>query len=215
MRRITARAYGPTRGRSIVARLTLENADPANKVVVGKQVGFWVEAVWDKLVPEEILRDAWKLAFKTVAMSTRPQAAVAGGAGAFWAALRRIGWTAPTIDTIRINDGTVLYFGQGNPPNGTEPVDPRALKKYIADDWEVAELSRSTLARDLADVAGRRGYARCKDAADGTQAMQEGGRAAFVETEQEGRKVDVWRRAKFMTSEVGPIPWLSPGLYRG
>ena len=36
LRRMVARTYGPMRGRSVAARLALENADPANRAVVGK-----------------------------------------------------------------------------------------------------------------------------------------------------------------------------------
>ena len=80
MRRLVARAYGPMQGRSVTARLWIEEVDPAF-VVLRKQVTHWVQAVWDDLLPMDVMQDAWKLAFKEVAMSARPHAAATGGGG--------------------------------------------------------------------------------------------------------------------------------------
>ena len=207
MRRMAARAYGPIQGRSITARLWMEEADPGH-VIIRKQVGQWVQAVWDDLLPSDVLHDAWRLAYKTVALSTKPHAAAAGGAGVYWSALRRLGWTAPSIDTVRIRDGTILYFGKGDPPEGTEGVDPKAIMKYLKEDLEDEVLLRSGLARELADVAGRQGYARCKEMGVEQGVRRNGGCAAFGEEEQEARQAESWRRARFVSNEVGPMPWL-------
>ena len=178
MRRMAARAYGPMQGRSVAARLWMEDADPAY-VVLRKQISHWVQAVWDGLLPRDVMQDAWKLAFKEVAMSTKPHAAATGGAGTYWSALRRLDWSAPSVDTVRIADGTVLYFGDGDPPEGAEPADMRAVLKYAKDDLEYAALKNSGLARQLADVAGRNGYARCKGGGRPQEGEMEGGAHCF------------------------------------
>ena len=209
MRRMAARAYGPMQGRSVTARLWMEDADPAF-VILRKQVVHWVEAVWSDLMPMAVMHDAWKLAFKEVAMSVRPHAAATGGAGTYWSALRRLGWTAPTVETVRIADGTVLYFGKGDPPEGTEAADLRAIIKYLKEDLESMALLNSGIARELADVAGKQGYARCKEGAVAQERMREGGRPAFGEVEQEERQAELWRGARYERGEAGPMPWLEP-----
>ena len=209
VRQMTARAYGPTGGRSITARLLLEGVDPLH-VIVRKQIGFWIHAVWDELLPRNILQDAWMHAYKHVAMSERPHAAVAGGAGAFWSALIRAGWSSPSIETVKTADGTVLYYGRGNAPEGTEAADPRAIMKYLQYDIEQKQLADSELARDLADIAGRRGYARCKEDNIGQAIGEGGGRQAYGELESEVRQSDVWRRARFSYGDMGPVPWIEP-----
>ena len=179
-------------------------------VAIRKQIGFWIDALWDELLSRDIMQDAWIHACRHVAMSERPHAAVAGGAGAFWSALIRVGWSSPSIETVKIACGTVLYFGKGNPPVGTEAADPRAIMKYLQDDIEQKQLANSELARDLADTAGRRGYARCKEGGAGQAMGESRGREAYGEAEREAKQSDVWRRARFSYGDMGPVPWIEP-----
>ena len=61
LRRETARAIGPVRGRSIVARLTVNRCDP-ELTIVSKAVFPWLQAVWEQRLDSVILRHAWKQA---------------------------------------------------------------------------------------------------------------------------------------------------------
>ena len=141
-------------------------------------------------------------------MSTKPHAAATGGAGVHWSALRRLGWTAPSMETVRIGDGTILYFGKGDPPEGTEGADPKAIMKDLKEDLEDEALLRSGVAREMADVAGRQGYARCKEMGAEQGGRRNGGSAAYGEGDQEAKQAESWRRARFVCNEAGPMPWL-------
>ena len=164
IRGMTARAYGKVSGRSVTARLIAEDNDPAFHAVVQKQVFMWICAVWDELLPQDVMQDAWRLGCKKVGMSFRPHAGVTGGAGAFWSALRRVGWSAPAWNAVKTREGKVLHFGKEAPPAGTQLVDPRSIMKYLRDEYEESALSQSQLALDLEDIGGARGYPRCKAA---------------------------------------------------
>ena len=52
-------------------------------------------------VGEEDMVDAWRYAVRIVGMSTRPNRVVEGGAGAYFAALRRVGWKAPSAHSLK------------------------------------------------------------------------------------------------------------------
>ena len=64
------------------------------------------------------MKKAWRHAAINVGMAARPNAMVQGGAGAMMAALRRLSWTTPQPDTLRTNDGDLLYFGDGQNAGG-------------------------------------------------------------------------------------------------
>ncbi len=162
IRSLAARTFGKVAGRSVTARLLAEGAD-CGLTIIAEAVGDWTRAVWSKLLDASVFEDSWRLAVVEVAASSRPNAAVAGGAGAFIAALKRIGWTAPSYDTVRTRDGTVLSFGsRGDLRDGQVTADPYAVLKWAKDDYEIAAASVSQLAMDMADLSGGRGYARAK-----------------------------------------------------
>ena len=98
-RSLAAAAYGSTQGRSVTARLALEKADPGRQVVV-EAVATWAAAWWDNQMDHEVMHDAWRYAIKAVGMSARPNAAVKGGAGAYFVALRRLQWKAPSVHSV-------------------------------------------------------------------------------------------------------------------
>ena len=135
LRSMAARARGRMGGRSVTARLLVEDADPAYYAVIKKQIGAWIAAVWDEGVQGDILRDAWRWGVKKVGASLRPHAAVTGGAGAFWSALRRVGWTSPSWHSVRTRNGKILYFGKDAAPEGTAAVDPCSIYEYLKDDY--------------------------------------------------------------------------------
>ncbi len=211
----TARSYGQLRGRSVTARLLMENNDPG-LAVVQKPIMAWVEGVWDSLLTEGQFQQAWRFAAADVGLAARPNARIIGGGGAMWAALRRLGWSAPSHHSLKTREGTVLYFGDARAPDGTVAADPRTVAKYIADEYEQVALQQSQLSRDLADVAGTRGYPRTKpvetSAAIGPHLQPEPPvpAAAYGEGELERGAAETWRRGRYVCDDVGPMPWLWP-----
>ncbi len=208
MRAMVASAFGPTAGRSTSVRLLLEEADPVF-IVVARPIMQWISAVWDGSIEVRHMADAWKLAAMEVGASARPNSAVTGGAGAYWAALRRVGWTAPTHDTIKMQDDAIVFFGARATPQGTQAMDPSTIKHYLEDEYERKVSMASQLARDINDVAGIRGYPRIKTTtADGSTEAAIG--VAYGSTHEEAKSAATWRRGKFEVEDDGIIPWLWP-----
>ena len=213
LRTQTAAAFGPCRGRSTTARLLLENAD-VGQVLVLKSVAAWVSGAWDNLVEQETLAAALRAAQVTsMDAHSRPRG-ILSGASAYLDALQQIGWSAPSFDSVRTRTGHVLYFGSGPLPTGAFSADPRLVKLSAKDDYEVRAMISSTVARDLADLLGTRGYPsseRTALAAAQSLGLQLDEEAVPVkETEDEMGAADLWRRGKFEHSADGPIPWLWP-----
>ncbi len=204
MRRGVAAATGPLNGRSVSARLLMGGRDPGVTVTVGA-VCDWVNAWWDRLVPREDMADALRLAHKTVGLSVRPNAAVRGGAGAFIAALRRLSWAAPRADAVRTRDGTILFFGDGPPPEGTWSADPRSVKRWALDDYEVAVMSKSVVAQDINTVGGARGYGRAVDTVGAA-----GGVRYYGDDEHGAALCGVWRRSQYEMVDGLAVPWIWP-----
>ncbi len=211
----TARTYGLLQGRSVTARLLMENNDPG-LAVVKKPVMAWAEGVWDSLLTADQFHQAWKFAAVDVGLSTRPNARIFGGSGAMWAALKRLGWSAPSHHSFKTRDGTVLYFGDAKAPAGTVVADPRTVAKYVDDDYEQVVLQQSQLARDLAAVAGMRGYPRAKPVHTDTTSETQGQRepsipaATYGQGELERAAAETWRHGRYECNDLGPIPWLWP-----
>ncbi len=204
MRRGVAAATGPLNGRSVSGRLLMGGRDPGITVTVGA-VCDWVNAWWDRLVPREDMVDALRLAHKTVGLSSRPNVAVRGGAGAYVAALRRLSWAAPRADAVRTRDGTLLFFGDGPPPDGTWAADPRTVRRWALDDYEVAVMSKSTIAQDINAVGGGRGYGRAVDTAEASGRVK-----YFGDAEPEAALCGVWRRAQYEAIDGLAVPWIWP-----
>ena len=59
----------------------------------------WVIAWWDGDMDKEAMHDAWRYAIKAVGMSARPNAAVKGGAGAFFRGPQE-NWLAIAVGTL-------------------------------------------------------------------------------------------------------------------
>ena len=62
----------------------------------------------------------------------------------------------------------------------------------------------------MADVVGRPWYARCKEVGTEQEGWQEGGAPAYGETDHEAKQAELWRGARFVGCETGPLPWLGP-----
>ena len=56
-----AKTFGQIEGKSVTARLLMEEADPMLRVI-DKAVMTWVCAVWDRLIGQDDLREAWRVA---------------------------------------------------------------------------------------------------------------------------------------------------------
>ena len=196
-----ARGYGNVDGRSVTARLALEGVDPGKEGVV-EAIMCWVNAVWDVLMPIEWMKDAWRYAFTAVGMAARPNVEVRGGCGALFAASRRITWTAPAPDALRASDGTILYYGRGGVPPGAYMADPRAVKRWVCDEYEKAAAAQSQVARDIHDLLGIRGYPRAKEIVEGDRRSS----CAWKHGARE-RASHSWRRARFEVSDGAIIPW--------
>ncbi len=203
IRRGVAAATGSLAGRSVSARLLMTGRDPGVTVTVGA-ICDWVTAWWDELVPHGCMSDALKRAQQTVGLSARPNVAVRGGAGAYVAALRRLSWAAPRADVVKTRDGTLLFFGDGPPPEGTWASDPRTVRRWALDDYEVAVMGTSMVAQDINIVGGGGGYGRAVESGVG------GGQRYYGDTEVEAALCGVWRRAHYECAEGLLIPWVWP-----
>ncbi len=204
VRTMMAKTLGPLGGRSATARLLMEKCDPGLQVVV-LPIMEWFNAVWGKVIPMDVMQDAWRWAIKTVGTSARPNSVVQGGAGAFVAALRRIGWSTPSAHAVVTCDGSLLYLGDGAPPPGAFVIDPRTLRKWATDDCEAAALANSQLTRDIMDIGGSRGYPRCVD-----QGTDPSPSRAYGSTEAEARLGRSWRLGRFATRNGDLMPWIWP-----
>ncbi len=101
----------------------------------------WAEAWWEGTVEQEEMTAAWRYAVKAVGVAARPNAVIAGGAGTFVASLRRLGWRTPSPDSVITAKGEILFFGDGNPPEAAHAVDPRALRRWLTDEYEAVVLT--------------------------------------------------------------------------
>ena len=204
VRAMMAKTRGKMGGRSTSARLYMEEADPGVNVVV-EPVMQWVEAWWEGIISKETMEEAWRYAIKEVGMAARPNVKVEGGAGALMASLRRLNWTMPRPDTFRTSDSVLLYFGDGEAPEGTHAADPKAVKKWLLEAHELEIMRNSSIAKDINNVVGAAGYGREKGSARGERQT-----VYFGETQQEERAAAIWRRPRFQHIEGQIIPWLWP-----
>ena len=205
-RSLAAAAYGSYSGRSITARLALEQADPGRDAVTGP-IMDWIMAWWDDSMDKEVMHDAWRFAIKSVGMSGRPNAAVRGGAGAFFAALRRLHWQPPSVHPIKTRDGTLLFFGEERTPEGAIAADPRTICRWARDDYAIVFGLNSQVARDISDIGGARSYARAKEEA---ARAEDGSRKAYGATDEEARLGMSWRRARYEMEGDILVPWFWP-----
>ncbi len=167
LRSAVAAAVGKMRGRSVTARLAMDGNDPGARVVV-QPIDEWAQAWWASLAGRSEMTDAWKHAAKSVGMAARPNAAVIGGAGSFFASLRRLGWKSPSPDSVITQDGLILFFGDGHPPSGAQAVDPRSLRKWALDEYEKIAMLSSKVTSDINANGADNGYGRAKESGAGT-----------------------------------------------
>ena len=207
-----AKSFGPIEGRSTTARLLLEEADVSLTVAI-KTVMSWVCGAWDGLIEDAVLQRAWKQACISNITAGKRRGALTGAA-AYVTALHQLGWSAPSVHSVRTRMGHILYFGSETVPSGAYSADPSFIKIVAKEDYECIALASSTLAKDLADLSGLRGYP--KDDRHAQAALRDieaaGGDDLLPGTrvEAETRAAAVWRRGRFEHSIDGPLPWLWP-----
>ena len=210
----TARTYGPLEGKSTTARLLMEEADVRSKLAV-KTVMDWVQGVWDNVVEKEAmaaaLRGAWT---EHMALAGVVRGALTG-ATAYLSALGQMGWAAPSVDCVRVKDGTLLYFGEGAVPEGAHAADPCLIRKWAAEDYEAVAMTASTVAKDMADLCGARGYPFNEQLASMTASLGaaepgDDSTAAYRGAEAEVQAAGLWRRGRFEHEGGVPVPWLWP-----
>ena len=91
-----------------------------------------------------------------------------------------------------------------------------ATWRIVVDDYEEVAISQSTLARDMADLSGRRGYpGEVRSAKSVLREMDQGyhtGSSTLDSsaTEDEAKAAALWRRGRFVHLDDGPVPWLWP-----
>ena len=139
MRRAASRVFGRIGGGSTLARLTINQADPAWEAV-RRSVWAWATAVWNESVDRDLMQRAWQHAVRESIKSRAPSISSGGAAGAFIDAISRVDWTSPSYRAVKTIDGTILLLDQ---------VPPKTLVRHLQDDFQIVTASASKLADRL------------------------------------------------------------------
>ena len=143
MRRAAARAIGPTKGRSIAARLAVNKIDPA-WTVINRTVMIWASAIWDAAVCPRIMQHAWRYALRRAIETGRPSISAGGAAGALIDAVSQVEWRMPSFNSLRTREGTILLLDQ---------VPPKTVFRFLQDDYAIVSASRSCIATQVTQSA--------------------------------------------------------------
>ena len=187
MRRAAGRTIGRMKGRSLTARLAVNDCDPAWDTLQAPILA-WVRAVWDGRIPRRTLFRAWLHGRVVAQKPVRPLAAAGGAAGAFVALLKRIGWSSSSFDTVTTSEGITLSL---------DTVAPKTVERYLADDYRITTAASSSLAAELQ---------RGKSIVGGYTAIQSGGLEAEHLPKQGGGRTSCpkWQACALVSAcEVG------------
>ena len=165
VRSLAAFTYGKLGGRSTTGRLALRKADPAIPLL-GAPVKAWLTAVWNRSLDSDTLQCALTAAQAGLLKGNNPHTAVQGGAGAYVAALVRVGWKAPAVDVIVGHMGNFLRLGQG--------CDVRMLLRLFEERVTQVLLNQSSVAEELCDRARHNGYGSQHCLQDGANPIHDG-----------------------------------------
>ena len=167
MRRSAGRALGKIRGRSLTARLAVNQCDPGWDAVRGP-IMAWTTEAWTSRVPRRTMQRAWMQGQITVNRSSRHHMSSGGAAGAFFTAINAVGWRSPAYNVVITADGTSIDLSQEA---------PRTVERFLRDDYSITSSSSTSIAKTMnsspADRVG--GYAARCHAADGTTYEQYNG----------------------------------------
>ena len=151
LRSLAASTYGNFGGASTTGRLALRSADPAVPLLCSP-VKAWLTAIWERSLDAETLRCALTAAQASIMGSNNPHTAVQGGAGAYVAALLRVGWKASAIDVIVDQQGETLHLGQ--------ECDVKMVLRLFEERLTQVLLNLSSVADELSGRARHNGYGR-------------------------------------------------------
>ncbi len=202
---MAAGAFGPMGGRSVWGRLGVRGADHRASLILAP-IKAWLEAVWEGRVEQEELLAAWRYAQRVTGLSKRPHASAHGAARSFIAALTRVGWRSPAVDTVLTREGHMLRIGE---------VDVVMVMRCAEDDLAVQMGVDSAIGRDINDLLGERGHYRALAGVPpgSVRVSEEGlGRGMHVAgtTPMEEASARIWRGARFQSHDGKIIPWLLP-----
>ena len=149
IRSVAASTFGNQKGRSTTVRLALRKADLAVPLM-RSPVKAWLTAVWDRSLDADTLRGALTAAQAAALRGGNPHAAVQGGAGAYVAALFRVGWRAPSIDVVVDHLGNLIRIG--------ENCDVRMFLRLFEERLAQVLLNLSSVAEEIRGKAKHHGY---------------------------------------------------------
>ena len=135
MRKAAGSTLGRRQGRSLTARLTVNQCDPGWDATRNPIVA-WANEAWLARVPRRTMQRAWMQGQLTVNRSAKPHASAGGAAGSFFAALRTVGWSSPTYDSVITLDGTTLMLSQN---------DSKTVQRFLWDDYQVSTAAATSL----------------------------------------------------------------------
>ena len=196
IRGVMAQMYGSMNGRSTTARLAVRATEPSYSLILAPLRAWW-KAVWDGILPPDILQAAIRGASRTAEGAGHLRhCSVEGGAGAFLSSLSRIGWRARGIDEVVTVSGLNLKLG--------EDCDPKMLLRLARKDLEAAIAADSDLAATLTSIATPDGYHRASSQVCGFVPI--GTLLGQLEQAQE----HWWAEFKHCNGKL--VPWLKPAI---
>ena len=117
-----------------------------------------------------------------------------GAASAYLAAVKRVGWASKAPHTITTLNGSLIDLLE---------TAPKVVRKWTEDDWAAVESAKSTIAVNMNDLTGSRGYGVGLDvAAGGAVLLGQGAQAEQRREEALGQKR--------MKIQGGLVPWFEP-----
>ena len=193
VRTMGACVRGSRQWRSTTARLAIHGEDPASITVV-TAIRFWAEALWTGDPDFRSVVDAWRGGQAGRGDGETGGFGRAGAAASYLAAVRAIGWKSPAPHLVATPDGST---------HDLRLLAPRTVRRWAADDWVINAAMSSTVADDINDVSGRRGYGLGLGSPVG-QAILLGQLPSAEAARMQDLGGQCWE------SERGLVPWFEP-----
>ena len=148
VRAMGASARGPMQRRSTTARLAIHGEDPAIAIVI-TAIRYWAEALWTGDPDFRTMVDAWRGGQEVVGVEKSSPTGRTGAAASYLAAVKAIGWRSPAPHLVTTLDGSSLDL---------RVIAPKTVRRWATDDWYIKAAASSTVADDINDASGSRGY---------------------------------------------------------